>query len=263
MANEQDARQQTLRSRVHGRSPYRQSRLQLAAFKRSSRTLQKRRHLLRKYRRYNRQLDRQAHAALCPVEHYEAAELLADRVAGSRQRRRLAYLVNRKSRRLGRRRSHLKSNGEQAPQDLGRGLGAQFQLECPNKESFRIWATHNFPGSSIWNTLHGPQRAAHTKAEADVYVCGHFHNWGHHQEESASRRFTCWLARARGYKWNDDHAHVLGHEPQQEGATILAVFDPNSENQSSRVTCWADPFAGADYLEFLRAKHAKEGEKKS
>ena len=141
--------------------------------------------------------------------------------------------------------------------------GAQFQLECPNKESFRIWATHNFPGSSIWNTLHGPQRAAHTKAEADVYVCGHFHNWGLHQEESASRSFTYWLARARGYKWYDDHAHVLGHEPQQEGATILAVFDPNSENQSSRVTCWADPFAGADYLEFLRAKHAKEGEKKS
>ena len=141
--------------------------------------------------------------------------------------------------------------------------GAQFQIQTPNKQAFKVWAAHNFPGHSIYNTLHGQQRTAHFKAEAHLYIAGHTHNWALHQEESASKHFTYWLARARGYKWYDDHAHVLGHEPQQEGATILAVFDPNSENQSSRVTCWADPFAGADYLEFLRAKHAKEGEKKS
>ena len=42
---------------------------------------------------------------------------------------------------------------------------ARFSLVFPNKKICKIWVAHNFAGSSIWNTLHGAQRAAHTKAE--------------------------------------------------------------------------------------------------
>jgi hypothetical protein len=132
--------------------------------------------------------------------------------------------------------------------------GAQFQLETPNKQLFRIWAAHNFSGHSMYNSLHGQQKTAHFKVEADLYIAGHTHHWALHQEESASRGFCYWLARARGYKWHDDHAMILGHESQQEGATILSVFDPGACTPASRVQCFADLDTGADYLKFLRRR---------
>tara|TARA_R110001583_G_scaffold167781_1_gene320596 strand:+ start:30 stop:1076 length:1047 start_codon:yes stop_codon:yes gene_type:complete len=132
--------------------------------------------------------------------------------------------------------------------------GAQFQLQTPNKQVFRIWAAHNFSGHSMYNSLHGQQKAAHFRADADLYIAGHTHNWALHQEESASRGFVYWLARARGYKFIDDHATILGHASQQEGATILSVFDPNAHAPAARVQCFADLDTGADYLKFLRAR---------
>lgn len=54
---------------------------------------------------------------------------------------------------------------------------AQFRLVFPNGREVRVWASHDFAGNSMWNSLHGPQRAAHTKAEAHIFACGHKHNW--------------------------------------------------------------------------------------
>ena len=129
---------------------------------------------------------------------------------------------------------------------------ARIKLAFPNGKEAKVWASHNFPGHSIWNTMHGPQRAAHTKAEAHLYICGHTHNWALHQEESASRDFTYWLARARGYKYLDEYADVLGHFPQQGGASIVSIIDPHATSESGFVQCFADVNQGARYLTWLR-----------
>lgn len=129
---------------------------------------------------------------------------------------------------------------------------ARFRLVFPNGREARIHAAHDFPGHSMWNTLHGPQRAAHTKAEAHLYVAGHKHNWALHQEESASREFTYWLARCRGYKFIDHYGENMGYLPQQDGASILSVFDPEARSEASFVQCFADAEAGGDYLQWLR-----------
>lgn len=134
---------------------------------------------------------------------------------------------------------------------------ARFRLVFPNGREARIHAAHNFPGNSMWNTLHGPQKAAHTKAEAHLYVAGHTHNWALHQEESASREFTYWLARARGYKHLDSYAENLGHAPQKEGAAILAVFDPDATSMTGFLTCFADPEEGADFLTWKRSRSSR------
>lgn len=131
---------------------------------------------------------------------------------------------------------------------------ARFRLVFPNGREARIHAAHSFPGHSIWNSLHGPQRAAHTKAEAHLYVAGHTHNWALHHEESASREFTYWLARARGYKFIDHYGEVLGHQPQQEGAAILSVFDPEATSMTGFLQCFADPEEGAEYLAWKRSR---------
>jgi hypothetical protein len=130
---------------------------------------------------------------------------------------------------------------------------AQFTLKFPNGRDCRIWCAHDFPGNSQWNSLHGPQKAAHTKDWAHVYACGHKHNWAMHQEESASKEFVYWLIRARGYKFLDDYAEKLGHASQQEGATITAVIDPDKTG-TAFVQCYADVEAAADYLTYLRKR---------
>lgn len=131
---------------------------------------------------------------------------------------------------------------------------ARFRLRFSNGRECKIHAAHNFPGSSIWNSLHGPQRAAHTKADAHLYIAGHTHNWALHQEESASRGFTYWLARARGYKYLDAYADNLGHMPQREGAAILTVIDPVATSDAGFVQCFADPAEGVDYLRWKRSR---------
>jgi len=131
---------------------------------------------------------------------------------------------------------------------------AKFKLVFPNKKECRIWAAHDFPGHSMWNTMHGAQRAAHMKEEAHLYICGHTHNWALHQEESASREFVYWLARARGYKFMDDYAEKLGHFSQNNGAAILTIIDPDAASQAGFVQCYADVEHGADVLTYMRSR---------
>lgn len=129
---------------------------------------------------------------------------------------------------------------------------AKFEVKFPNKYGCRVWMAHDFPGNSMWNTMHGAQKAAHLKEQADIFICGHKHNWGLHQEESASKGYVYWLARARGYKHIDDYAEQGGHQSQSYGSTILAVINPKAPNASAAVQCFADLAAGADYLKYLR-----------
>lgn len=126
--------------------------------------------------------------------------------------------------------------------------GAQFVLSCPNGQEFKIWASHDFPGSSMWNPLHGPKKAASMKEQADVYVCGHRHNWALYREESAERGFSYSLIRTRGYKYLDDHAEKLGHFPQQYGASVMTVFDP----ASGRHYDFEHPEDGLKFLKAIR-----------
>lgn len=130
---------------------------------------------------------------------------------------------------------------------------AKFTLVLPKAE-IRIWASHQFPGNSQWNTLHGLQKAASMKDAAHIYVAGHIHQWGMHQEESADRDFVYWLVRARGYKFIDKYAELLGHESQQEGAAITAIINPDATSASGLIQCYADMDAAADYLVWLRSK---------
>ena len=143
---------------------------------------------------------------------------------------------------------------------IAKGIGvptedwaARISLEFPNGRAAKVHAAHNFKGHSMWNSLHGHQKQAHMKEEAHLYVAGHTHNWALHQEESASREFTYWLARCRGYKFLDEYADVLGHSPQEGGATICSIFNPDAANDSGFVQCFADVEQGADYLTWLRS----------
>ena len=127
---------------------------------------------------------------------------------------------------------------------------ARFSLSFPNGAEFRVWAAHDFPGSSQWNPLHGPLKASKMGAEADLYVCGHKHNWGVFTYENAERGLTQNVIRVRGYKFLDDYARRLGIAEQQGGCSVLTVFDPATR----KVYAFEDVVMGAEFLTFLRNK---------
>ena len=132
--------------------------------------------------------------------------------------------------------------------------GAKFRIVPPQGKPYRIWASHDFPGRSIWNSLHGPGRAAQTQEEADLLICGHTHNWALHSEESGARGHIYDIVRARGYKYIDDYAEKLGHFPQRFGASVVTVFCPEAED-IGRMQTFRDPHMAIDFCRYLRTKH--------
>lgn len=125
---------------------------------------------------------------------------------------------------------------------------AQFILSHPTGLYTRIDAAHGRKGTSIYNPTHGTLRAAKFGETADLFVTGHTHSFGVTHFEDPDRRHTSWLAQVRGYKFDDNYALVNGFSEYQNGAAVLAVIDP----QTGKVTCFADPEEGAEWLKWKR-----------
>ena len=131
---------------------------------------------------------------------------------------------------------------------------AQFRITSPNKKEFNIWVAHDFPGHSQWNPLHGPMKKGKFSGQADVYVAGHKHNWALFHVEDADNKKTYWSARARGYKFYDHYATVLGIQEQEHGASVCAIFDPNKDGPAA-VQMFADVEEASQYLTWKRKKY--------
>lgn len=129
---------------------------------------------------------------------------------------------------------------------------ARFILQFPNGQNFRINTAHDFPGNSMWNPNHGVVKAARFGDGIDLLVCGHKHNWAVSQWEMPDQGSTPLMIRTRGYKHLDDYAKKLGHYDQEEGQSILVVFDPNAKTQAGRMQAFVDVEKGAEYLKSLR-----------
>jgi hypothetical protein len=132
---------------------------------------------------------------------------------------------------------------------------AKITLASPNGREIRLWAAHNFKGNSIWNNMHGLERAAQMQDWAHLYVAGHHHDSGYRQGENPHRGFVYNLLRVRGYKFIDEYADVHGFGNHAYGASGVAVIDPDGDKLNA-VTCFLDPHEGADFLAWKRRKAA-------
>ena len=153
------------------------------------------------------------------------------------------------------------SHGQGDPLDwMARGSAgledwqARFEVAAGD-HVIRIWAAHDFKGSSLYNPLHGPMRAQRfSSGDADILCAGHQHHWEIFSGEDADKTSRPhWLVRARGYKYLDPHADRHQFASQQHGATIAAVVDPSREGPAA-IQCYADLAEAAEILEFKRAR---------
>jgi hypothetical protein len=130
---------------------------------------------------------------------------------------------------------------------------SRFQVVFPNDARIRVHVAHDFPGTSIWNSMHGPKRASMLWEEADIFACGHKHNWEIQEGENANRDYVYWLIRARGYKAIDHYADQRGYGSQKYGSSIVAIVDPSSKGPS-KIRCIPDLEEAAEYLTWKRSK---------
>lgn len=140
-----------------------------------------------------------------------------------------------------------------APQVPVEEWQSRFQIVFPNGKRVKIHAAHDFPGNSIWNPQHGPQKASMLFEQADIYACGHKHNWAINEGENANRDFIYWLIRARGYKFIDSYSDQLGHGSQKYGASITAIIDPTNSD-TKKIRCFPDLQEAAEFLTYKRSK---------
>ena len=130
---------------------------------------------------------------------------------------------------------------------------SRFQIVFPNEARVRVHVAHDFPGSSIWNKMHGPTKAAMLLEQADIFACGHKHEWAINESENAQRDFVYHLIRARGYKFIDSYADQLGYGSQKFGASITAIIDPTADG-AKRIKCFPDLPEAAEFLTWKRAR---------
>lgn len=131
---------------------------------------------------------------------------------------------------------------------------ARFQLVWPDKKVIRVNAKHDFPGHSQWNPGHGPMKEAQWGELADLYVCGHKHNWFTSSWENARREagHVANIVRVRGYKFLDDYARNLGLNEQECGASCLTILRPYATDPAERVQKVFDIEYGARILQMER-----------
>jgi hypothetical protein len=154
------------------------------------------------------------------------------------------------------------SHGQGDPLDwMSRGAAAledwQARIEVvAGEHKLRVWAAHDFKGSSLYNPLHGPMRAQRfSPGDADILAAGHQHHWEIFSGEDADKTHRPhWLIRARGYKYLDPHADRHQYAAQQHGATIAAVIDPTRDGPAA-VQCYADLSEAVEILGYKRARY--------
>lgn len=128
----------------------------------------------------------------------------------------------------------------------------RFSLVFPNDYLARIYLSHDFKGSSIYNPTHGPLREGLMGEDADLYVCGHRHVSAEQGFENVARGRYQRFVRVRGFKFNDDFARRHGFKEQFIGCGAVTVFNPIS----GHITVHMDVDEGADYLTWLRGRAA-------
>jgi hypothetical protein len=136
--------------------------------------------------------------------------------------------------------------------------GARLDLQLPSGRSVIVNARHDFKGHSMWNTAHGPAKAAQMGWRDHLLTCGHLHTSGYQVlRDPSSRRITHAL-RVASYKTYDRYAESEGLPDQNIFVCPVTIIRPQFEDTDPRfIQTLFDPESGADYLTWLRKRKSE------
>lgn len=134
-------------------------------------------------------------------------------------------------------------------------FGARLGLKFPNGNTVRINARHDFAGHSMWNTAHGPAKAAMMGWKDHVLTCGHKHTSGYQMVLDPATGLISHALRVGTYKVYDHYAQEKGLPNQNAFCCPVTIIDPQFPDSDVRmITVIFDPHEAADYLTWKRKK---------
>lgn len=119
---------------------------------------------------------------------------------------------------------------------------------------FPVFTAHDMPGHSMYNKLHALMRRAREDGTAQLHVAAHKHISGKGSDDNGHRGKVYWHMRVGGYKRADEYAWRLGLPEMVEGASGLAVINPDATMQDSRCHTFYDLQLGLEWAQFLRGR---------
>jgi len=130
--------------------------------------------------------------------------------------------------------------------------GVRMALRHPCGAVTRIAARHDYPGNSIYHSLHGPKREALMGFRDHLIVAGHKHVGGAEQFVTPDG-LVCQIVRVAGYKIVDSYARQLNLKKMMIHQAALIIIDPR-EPDTSAGRCWCAPTVekGVQFLNALR-----------
>jgi len=106
--------------------------------------------------------------------------------------------------------------------------GARFELNFPNEAKIRINTRHDFKGTSQWNKVHGPSKAAQMGFDDHILLCGHLHSNGYCivPQRDPSKHMVSHCIRVGSYKQYDDFSKQLGFGNIPSSPNCVTIIDP-------------------------------------
>jgi len=136
--------------------------------------------------------------------------------------------------------------------------GARLSLRSPSGRVVRVNARHDFTGNSMWNTAHGPARAAQMGWRDHILTCGHRHTSGYQVLKDPASLLISHAIRVGSYKTYDRYADEKGLPDQTIFVCPVTIVDPRFEDSDPRfITTIFDPEEGAEYLTWKRKRWAR------
>jgi len=138
--------------------------------------------------------------------------------------------------------------------DVPNKSGVRLNLQFPNGKEVRIHARHTFPGHSMWNTTHGPSKAAQMGWRDHILIAGHTHVSGYQIIKDPMTGLLSHAIRVGSYKTYDRYAEQLGLPDQCISPAVVTVIDPNSTTETGLITVFHDVEEGAAFLTWKRQR---------
>lgn len=132
---------------------------------------------------------------------------------------------------------------------------AKLTIRAGNGLSKRLHVAHDFKGHSMWNPLHALTKAALMTSHADIYVCGHRHQFASGQFSVAGQNRVVTAARVGTYKRADPYALHNGFPEEIVGHSCMLIVDPSQPDPLLQVLPpFPDLKLGHEVLQLMRAR---------
>jgi hypothetical protein len=136
--------------------------------------------------------------------------------------------------------------------------GVRLGLQFPTGRTIRINARHDFKGHSMWNTAHGPAKAAQLGWRDHILTSAHLHISGYNILRDPSSGLISHALRIGSYKMFDRYAEEKGLPNQTFTVCPVTVIRPQFADDDNRlITTFLEPDTAADFLRFLRRRKSE------